>query len=142
VYCEVATEETGLMFKARCLSGRGNSGQLEIIEPIRTGAAPEAPRYHVEGVIVEVNLDWLQLREQVLDVSATGLAFLSKAMLEVGSTIDMIVHTDGAKIPLSGEIRYCRKAPAHGDLYRVGVKIGELSRLDAAKWSRIRDAAA
>jgi hypothetical protein len=81
-----------------------------------------------EGEVVDVT---------VLDVSATGIGFLTYAPLPTNSAVTFTLETPFGPVKVSGEVRYCRSDTLRFGLYRAGSLITEMGRLDRARWNKM-----
>lgn len=72
-----------------------------------------------------------------IDLSANGIGVLTVMPWGRGHKIEFTVPTLEGDILGSGEIRYSRRLQSAPPVYRVGVQVESIDRLDAEKWTRL-----
>lgn len=71
---------------------------------------------------------------EVMDLAPNGMGLLTDFRLETGANIDLRLTTDFGELCLTATVVYCRP---EDNLFRVGVKLQELSRLNQARWDQV-----
>ncbi len=77
----------------------------------------------------------------VSDVSHGGAGVLVPAMLEIGDVVDLSITTMMRCLKFECQVKSCRQDPRTEDSYFAGLEFGSMSRIDAAAWARLMDAA-
>lgn len=131
------------------LFGTADSGTLGPFEGPVARFVPDArigfrasmgeARYVVEGVLGAASVEDEKVQVTVLDVSGTGLAVLSPRQFERGQHLALHVLTPFGETWLDAEVRYSRKDRSQENVYRTGLKILKMDRLDAARWRYFQD---
>lgn len=142
VYCEVEGEGDLLVFQSRFMNFSQNGLIFEITEAVRAKESSIEARTFVKEVLIDVNTEALKFREKVCDLSRHGMAFECPQPLAPGTEFPFTLVYDGMDITAKAIVRNCRKLPMTLDRYRIGAQIGDLSRLDGAKWFRAMNSAA
>ena len=77
----------------------------------------------------------------VSDVSHGGAGILLPAELPIGEHVELHVTTMMRNLTFEAEVKSCRPDPRPGDRYFGGLEFEHVSRIDAAAWARLMDAA-
>lgn len=97
----------------------------------------EKSRIKVEGVGATMSADCGTLDVEVSDISAEGCGILSSAQVEKGTTIDLMIDSPAGPIDCKGEVRYCKTEPELQGLFRIGLLLQPLGRLEQARWNKM-----
>jgi len=140
---EIFGNEVNASFKAGLSVSFDNQAYLTILSPIQHRAATESARLSVSDMFGNVVNEDSEVDVRVVDISRHGMGMIVRIPLTKGSQLKYKVISPVGELHGQGQVRYCRLDPSGNGLYRVGVRILELSRVDQAKWTRLieRDAA-
>jgi hypothetical protein len=110
---------------------------LDFRRPPRYEVAREKFRTLVQNVRGSVNYEGENVDLEVLDISEQGLGLLSFAPVQTGSRVKLSLETPYGPVKVSGLVRYCRSDPKRIGLYRAGLYLDEMGRLDRARWNKL-----
>jgi len=71
------------------------------------------------------------------DISPGGLGVLSPSPIRRGESVRISVFTTAGRVVGDAEVRYCRKVGESPEAYRIGLKLGELDRVNRARWNSL-----
>jgi hypothetical protein len=77
------------------------------------------------------------LEVEVNDVSHEGVGILSSSRLDRGTQISLLVDSPAGPVQCKGEVRYCKPEPEHDSLYRIGILLQQMGRLELARWTKM-----
>lgn len=77
----------------------------------------------------------------IADVSPSGAGLILSKELKTSEKIELVVNVNERELTLAGEVRYCNKEKASPGMFRVGIQLKELSRVDSAIWTQFMEAA-
>jgi len=103
----------------------------------RYEVARECSRTLVRNVIGNLCYQGEVVDVQVLDVSAKGIGLLTYAPLQPGDRVNISLESPHGPIKVGGQVRYCRPDAKRIGLYRAGLFVDELGRLDRARWQKL-----
>jgi hypothetical protein len=133
-------------------------GKLGMVsESIAVFALLEQPKYFppkervrvkVEGVSARLSVlampneaagehSMYSLDVEVNDVSHEGAGILCASRLDRGTQISLLVDSPAGPVACKGEVRYCKPEPEHENVFRVGLLLQEMGRLELARWTKM-----
>lgn len=115
-------------------------GTFRIVDISRVADASNAPRIRTEGLTITLHTECGDIDGQVLDISLGGAGIELETSLDVGAVLPATFQSGDRQVEAAVEVRYCRSI--RDDLFRIGVKIGEMSRVHSARWAMLLDEAA
>jgi hypothetical protein len=141
---EIFGNEVNASFKAGLSVSFDNQAYLTILSPIQHRAATESARLSVSDMFGNVTTDETEVDVRVVDISRQGMGIIVRIPLTKGSQIRYKVISPVGELHGQAQVRYCRLDPTGNGLYRVGLRILDLTRVEQAKWHRLveRDAVA
>jgi hypothetical protein len=134
---EIFGPETIATFEAAATMAFDEHAFLSVIQPIRYRRATEHARVCVTGMIGVINCDGNEYEARVADISRAGVGLIVRRPLPRKSGVMLKLVTPAGEISGEGEVRYCRPDPSGDGTFRAGVRLGELSRLEKARWLRL-----
>lgn len=106
-------------------------------EPIKLIQSSEQARIAVTDVKAILRYEGESIEAAVLDVSIGGAGLQVAQVLERGATIELAMDSPHGPVAAVGIVRYCRPEPDVENLFRVGVQLNGMSRVDGARWRRM-----
>ena len=97
----------------------------------------EKARIKVEGVGATLSSPSGAIDVEVSDISLEGCGILSSVQVDKGSRIEVMVDSPAGPIDCKGEVRYCKSDAEMQGLYRIGVLLEPLGRLEQARWNKM-----
>jgi len=134
---EVSGRENRALIDAKVSKIVDDLVHFEFRRTPRYEVARENARTVVRNVTGSLNFQGEVVDVQVLDVSVSGIGFLTYAPLPAGSIVKLSLETAHGPLKVSGEVRYCRSDATRFGLYRAGALITEMGRLDRARWNKM-----
>lgn len=113
-----------------------NFAEFTIVDEARKTAASKAPRKRVPHMTITLQVGEAEITGRVVDISISGAGIELPVQLERGSTVIATFEFDSKRASCPAEVRYCR---ADGDGFRAGLQIGEMNRLESARWMMLFD---
>lgn len=114
-----------------------NFGEFTIVEQARKTAASKAPRVRVPHMTVLMEVDGSEVCGRVMDLSINGAGIEVPVALERGANLTATFEHDAKRASCPVEVRYCRPEP--DGTFRVGLQIGDMSRIESARWMMLFD---
>ena len=71
------------------------------------------------------------------DVSPGGLGVVSPVAYTRGTVLKICVFTSAGQVDAEAEVRYCRKVGEMPEAYRIGMRLGNLDRVNRARWNTL-----
>lgn len=93
------------------------------------------PRYLCTDGSVAVGDDAVEA--SLRDVSPGGLGIVCPVSFPRGAMLRLCVYTAAGQVDAEGEVRYCRKVGEMPEAYRIGFKLGNLDRVNRARWNTL-----
>lgn len=100
----------------------------------RFANAIKAFRVQVKGISVDFKLNGTVVKGDLQDVGEFGFSALIRQEIMPGTKLVADIATTLGNVTASAAVRYC--GPAKDGLYRVGVELQEMGRLDRPRWKR------
>ena len=102
----------------------------------------EEARIAMDGGIIEVNSEECgEDRVFLSDISEHGAGILGTSAYSRGAILSLKVSAARRTLELKGEVRYCIRSKIVPDMYKTGLKLDGLDRLEAAEWRNLMRAA-
>ena len=127
-------------FSGRVTGQMGQDVAIRIVGPLGFEKSREAIRIGVEGIS---GLLWDESRSfdlLVTDVSPDSLGGLAGAAAPFGTKLGLAINLGGETIECTVGVVNCRPEPTEPGTHRMGLRILDASRLDAARWTRFVEA--
>lgn len=93
------------------------------------------PRYLCTDGSVAIGEDATEA--SLRDVSPGGLGIVCPTSFARGTMLKICVYTAAGQVDAQAEVRYCRKVGEMPEAYRIGLKLGNLDRVNRARWNTL-----
>ena len=142
--CGPAHEALDSIFHMELLHGQPKGQRMEgpVTSRIRIVDSTDSRRRVVTNWEVEIIRSGESSTGTVHDLSAGGLGIDVEEVIEAGAEVDLKVQTPLGEVRCHVQVLYCRELPDGGGLYRCGVRVCNLSRVDYVRWAQLTDKAA
>lgn len=117
-----------------------NFAEFGVVEAPRKTAASKAPRIRVPHMTALLEIDGAEVCGRVVDLSISGAGIELPVAVERGANLVVTFEYDSKRATCPAEVRYCR-ADEDGT-FRVGLQIGDMNRVESARWMMLFDRAA
>ncbi len=107
---------------------------FEVMGRIQLINQTEMARFLVSDVTGEVFGEEGQTSVMIVDVCEGGAALTSPSSLKVGSDVELKIEIHETLVTLPALVRYCKADKADPSIYRVGLEMKSLNRIDHARW--------
>ena len=97
----------------------------------------EKARIKVEGIGATLTSSNGAIDVEVSDISIEGCGLLSSVQVEKSSLVELLVDSPAGPIDCRGEVRYCKNDSEMPGLYRIGLLLQPLGRLEQARWNKM-----
>lgn len=114
---------------------------FKVLGRIEQGPAQEEGRLRLNNRPVEIAWDDKNIDGQLYDISPTGAGVITSQALESGIKVRVTVKDQARAITVEAEVRYSTSVEGQSELYRIGLKLVESSRLASAQWRSLLDVA-
>ncbi len=123
-------------FTGNVVGQMGQDIAVKICRGLEFAHSAETVRVGVEGVYGTLSCSGTECSLLVTDVSPDSLGALASFAVPIGGVLELSVSTPVGDVRGCVSVVYCRREPGDDSHFRVGLRIAEMSRLDAARWSR------
>lgn len=110
---------------------------LHIHTAVDLVSSSEDARFTAPDLRAYIRLPFKDVDVPVLDISSEGIGVLSPIKFGPRQLIQLQVFSQTKVIECTAEVRYCRKTRGPEQLYRLGLKVQELARMDAPYWRKL-----
>jgi hypothetical protein len=111
---------------------------FEVCGQVRIMPSSEAARLRASGLSLRVlDNEGNFSNGSILDMSANGVAISTEVEMPAKEGLRFVIETHLGPICGLGEVRYCRIDRSVPGYFRVGVKFGNLGRIDGPRWQRL-----
>jgi hypothetical protein len=130
-------------FQAEIEIAFDNQVHLAITPPVKYRSTTETARMSVSDMYGVIEYDGSEMDARVADISREGMGLVVKSLIPKDAEVTYRIASPVGEVRGLGQVRYCRMDPSGNGLYRLGLRILQLSRIEQAKWLRLvdRDAA-
>lgn len=140
VQVTIFTNQRSASFQATCTALSGAVNTLTITSGISWANSTEDMRTRVSGQTAIIEFEGGRFEVTVADVSNHGIGMHSQIEIPAGSKLCIKIPTRMGPVDCAGTVRYCRN---EGNIFRIGVLLDSMSRLNSARWtSLVEDQAA
>jgi hypothetical protein len=109
--------------------------EFKIVSPMSFANSDQSPRKLAHNYQAIVRSP-IMMDAMIHDVSEWGIGMVGDKRFAVNTAIEIAINHNGREVYVTGEVRYSRKEAMLADLYRTGVQICSLDRLELAKWRK------
>jgi hypothetical protein len=134
---QVHGAQESAMFEAVLQDARTHDLQMEVVGAIRFLPPNEDMRVFVDGISARMKSKTIDIEALVMDVSSRGVGLLLQSKLERNQDVELTIHSPQGAVTCQARVKYCRPDTKRPDLYRAGVMLHDLSRIDQARWNRL-----
>jgi hypothetical protein len=125
------------VLQARVRMAFDNQAYFTIHGTINYRPATENARLRITGITATLTYPDFEVEGRVLDISHNGVGMVVRKALVQKSKAKIRLQTPRGEINAEGEIRYCRAESNGSGNFRVGIRLGDLARLEKARWQRL-----
>lgn len=111
--------------------------EFTVVDQARTAAASKAPRIRVPHMTVTLEVDGAEVCGRVVDLSISGAGIELPVELERGAHTEVNFEYDAKRATCPVEVRYCRSTD--DGTFRIGLQIGDMNRVESARWMMLFD---
>ena len=129
-------------FAGRVLEVAGSEAAIRIVGSVGFATSREAIRIAASGIHGTLTAEDGEFDLLVEDVSPEGVGGLTATVPAVGAVLGLTVRMGAEAVALRVAVMNRRLSPEHEGGCRLGLRIVELARLDAARWNRLIEAMA
>lgn len=122
------------------MSVHENTFEFKVVSELQFKDPSEKARKSVQTLEARFELDGQEHAVQVLDISDGGCSILSPVKMSSGDKLNCSVLVQMRVLTLDCEVRSCRRSPASPDFYRIGLKLGSMTRIDHVSWLSLLEA--
>lgn len=134
---EIFGAETVASFQAVISMAFDNNVYLNVLPPVQYRRSTENARLCVSGVMGTVTHEGNEMEVRVADISRAGVGLIVRKAIPRKVTVQLKMSTPAGEVTGEGEVRYCRPDPSGNGTFRTGIRLGELGRLEKARWLRL-----
>lgn len=137
--CQPVRRSSGGVSKMEWLDGQLTAQRTEgdVTSRIRVVESTGARRQIVQNWEVKIHRSGEQTRGTVHDVSSGGLGIDVETPIESGDEVELRIQTPVGEIRCRARVLYCRELQSGSEMYRCGVRIENMPRVDYARWARL-----
>lgn len=111
---------------------------FDVVGTVRVIPSDEPARLKSAGVSMRLLLPGGTISQaKIIDLSLEGVGIVSEVTLEPKSSVRFVIESHLGPVCGIGEVRYCRPDPMTTGYLRIGIRMGDLGRLDGQRWQRV-----
>lgn len=130
--CDISTAAGASVVHVRSCTLR-----FDVTGQLRISPSSESARIRVNGVCVKFLLpEGRIVTGELSDTSSTGMGVTTDGEMGKGEAVKFAIDTHLGSIGGQGFVVYCRPDPEHDGVFRVGIRLEEMGRLDGPRWHR------
>ncbi|OJU65605.1 MAG: hypothetical protein BGO01_01410 [Armatimonadetes bacterium 55-13] len=108
---------------------------FNLISKVDYKPATEEARHRVRECVVQLSMGAERSVSGVLhDVSDHGAGVLASESLAAGAVTEILLTIAGREVRLRAEVRHCSASPSAPGMYRIGLRLLEMGRMEGALW--------
>lgn len=134
---EVAGKDATAEFRGEAVSFQSQMVQLALFQQATLRQKVENVRIRMAGQTCIVKWEGNEYGATTVDISAKGLGILLQSRIEAGAEIEFELGTPIGSMFGTGKVVYCKFEPDSPGLFRVGIMVNDLDRLEQARWSKL-----
>lgn len=108
--------------------------ELELITPLVARHGDHPARFRTSNLVALVYHEDESFAVPIEDIGPRGVAITSPKDLPQNARLELAITTSMGAIDLEGSVRYSRTSRKSNDLFRVGIHLTKMGRIDQGRW--------